>query len=171
MNPIYLMLAVAVIAAVLGVVRTIVVSRADKKTDTVDMDRKATEDYTAKCNDGEVLKVVCRAHYSKPWYYVLTSERLIIDIPGKQCTEIRLSDITKIKAEDLTRNPYGSKKTDSPSTCTQLTIWTGNKKYILMRFSEKFTDLAKAFIHADDKAKTEERGNKQSADLFRNIWE
>ena len=115
MNPIYMILIVGVFAALLGLLRSFIVGRADKKPEAIHMDEEAQQRYAAICAPDEQLKIVCRAHYSKPWYYVLTSQRLIIDIPDKTHDEIRLSEITGIKAEDVHKNPYGGFNTTDPA--------------------------------------------------------
>ena len=116
--------------------RNQVLDAADQeKVQTGNQTRDTTlwDKYTAMCEDGETLQVVCPGF--KTEYYAMTDKRLIVD-NKKGVQSIPFSTITHV---DCWRTGGGEAST--PSDCQTISIHA-DKKYYIGRYSSRFEQIA-----------------------------
>ena len=137
MNPLFL---VVIMGLISGLVMSIWKWRAeklDKDPAKIASDQNAEEKYTALCESGETISVVCRGYKNE--YYVLTNRRLIID-NKKGFHSIPLDTVTKV----VLRKADGG-KVKQASECQVMTVYA-DKKYAMARYSNKFDKISAYFF-------------------------
>lgn len=141
MSPIWMIFLLSLALGLKGLITSWRSQKNDSDPANQVADAEAEKRWAAQCNPGESLWVVC--HYKdmlKDEYYVLTSQRLIVE-SDRNPHQIPLESITKVSVEDS----RGWKTSDS-SKALRIKIWSDQGKVTLVRTSEKFTELARCFI-------------------------
>lgn len=110
--------------------------KADQRSENQELRTVAKGKYAALCAPDETVRVICQAHLKKPYFYVLTTKRLILDLKKRQ--EIPVSEIKSVKLYDARGN-----KTKYLSQAIYAKLKAG-KKVTLVRCSASFEELVAA---------------------------
>lgn len=110
--------------------------KAGQRSENQELRTVAKGKYAALCAPDETVRVICQAHLKKPYFYVLTTKRLILDLKKRQ--EIPVSEIKSVKLYDARGN-----KTKYLSQAIYAKLQAG-KKVTLVRCSASFEGLVAA---------------------------